>query len=72
MVFRRMSITKFFNDFTEEVPGRSWKRAVSYTHLGYEHNIQPVSTVTISGDRKLQSVGTDVKILFNQNPTRCV
>ena len=36
---------------------------------GYEHNIQPVSTVTISGDRKLQSVGTDVKILFNQNPT---
>lgn len=36
---------------------------------GYEHNIQPVSTVTLSGDRKLQSVGTDVKILFNQNPT---
>ncbi len=36
---------------------------------GYEHNIQPVSTVTISGDRKLRSVGTDVKILFNQNPT---
>lgn len=35
---------------------------------GYEHNIQPVSTVTISGDRKLCSVGTDVKILFNQNP----
>ena len=36
---------------------------------GYEHNIQPVSAVTISGDRKLRSVGTDVKILFNQNPT---
>lgn len=36
---------------------------------GYEHNIQPVSTVTISGNRKLHSVGTDVKILFNQNPT---
>ncbi len=36
---------------------------------GYEHNIQPVSVVTISGDRKLRSVGTDVKILFNQNPT---
>ena len=35
----------------------------------YEHNIQPVSAVTISGDRKLRSVGTDVKILFNQNPT---
>lgn len=34
---------------------------------GYEHNMQPVSTVTISGDRKLRSVGTDVKILFNQN-----
>ena len=26
LVFRRMSITKFFNDFTEEVPRRSWKR----------------------------------------------
>ncbi len=29
MVFRRMSITKFFNDFTEEVPGgqgREWHR----------------------------------------------
>ena len=24
---------KIFNDFTEEVPRRSWKRAVSYTHL---------------------------------------
>ena len=36
---------------------------------GYEHNIQPVSAVTISGYRKLRSVGTDVKILFNQNPT---
>ena len=36
---------------------------------GYEHNIQPVSAVTISGDRKLRSVVTDVKILFNQNPT---
>ena len=36
---------------------------------GYEHNIQSVSAVTISGDRKLRSVGTDVKILFNQNPT---
>ena len=36
---------------------------------GYEHNIQPVSAVTISGDRKLRSVGTDAKILFNQNPT---
>ncbi len=36
---------------------------------GYEHNIQPVSAVTISGGRKLRSVGTDVKILFNQNPT---
>ena len=35
---------------------------------GYEHNIQPVSTVTICGDKKLWSVGTDVKILFNQNP----
>ena len=26
-MFRRMSITKFFNDFTEEVPGRSWKKS---------------------------------------------
>lgn len=35
---------------------------------GYEHNIQPVSTVTISEGKKLCSIGTDVKILFNQNP----
>lgn len=35
---------------------------------GYEHNIQPIFAVTISGERKLRSVGTDVKILFNQNP----
>lgn len=36
---------------------------------GYEHNTQPVSTVAIPGDRKLCSVGTNVRILFNQNPT---
>ena len=28
MVFRRMSSTKFFNDFTEEVPGDVYKRQV--------------------------------------------
>mgnify|MGYP001077827210 CR=1 FL=1 len=32
-------------------------------------NLFQYDLVTISGDRKLRSVGTDVKILFNQNPT---
>ncbi len=36
---------------------------------GYEHDTQPVPVVTVSGNRKLRSAGTDVKILFNQNPT---
>lgn len=34
---------------------------------GYEHNMQPVSAVTISGNQKLRSAGSDVRILFNQN-----
>lgn len=35
---------------------------------GYEHDLQPASAVTLSGDNKLCSVGSDVRILFNQNP----
>lgn len=35
---------------------------------GYEHDTQPVSAVTISGDKKLRSVGNDIRILFDQNP----
>ena len=38
MVFRRMSITKFFNDFTEEVPRRSWKRVVQESDFSIERN----------------------------------
>lgn len=36
---------------------------------GYEHNTQPVSEVALPGDKKLRSIGSEVKILFNQNPT---
>ena len=39
MVFRRMSITKFFNDFTEEVPGRSWKRVVQESDFFYREKL---------------------------------
>lgn len=35
---------------------------------GYEHNLQPVSEVTYDGDKKLYSAGSDVRILWNQNP----
>lgn len=36
---------------------------------GYEHDLQPVSSVTYDGDKKLYSAGSDVRILWNQNPT---
>ncbi len=39
MVFRRMSITKFFNDFTEEVPRRSWKRVVQESDFFYREKL---------------------------------
>ena len=39
LVFRRMSITKFFNDFTEEVPGRSWKRVVQESDFFYREKL---------------------------------
>lgn len=35
---------------------------------GYEYDTQPVSAVTFSGDKELRSAGSDVRILFNQNP----
>lgn len=35
---------------------------------GYGHEIRPLSAVTLGGKEKLYSVGSDVKILFNQNP----
>lgn len=36
---------------------------------GYEHDMQPVSVITLDENEKLYSVGSDRKILFNQNPT---
>lgn len=36
---------------------------------GYEHDLQPVSAIEGNGGEKLYSVGSDVKILFNQNHT---
>ena len=38
-VFRRMSITKFFNDFTEEVPGRSGKRVARESDFFYREKL---------------------------------
>ena len=32
-------ITKFFNDFTEEVPGRSWKRVVQESDFFYREKL---------------------------------
>lgn len=34
---------------------------------GYEYDMQPVSSVAISGNQELHSVGSEVKILFNRN-----
>ena len=36
---------------------------------GYEYHMQPVSDVTYDGAEKLYSIGSDVRILWNQNPT---
>lgn len=35
---------------------------------GYEHDMQPISAITLDGNEKLYSVGSNMKILFNQNP----
>lgn len=35
---------------------------------GYEHDLQPIPSITYNGDEKLYSVGSDVRILWNQNP----
>ena len=34
-----MSITKFFNDFTEEVPRRLWKRVVQESDFFYREKL---------------------------------
>ena len=54
IVFRRMSITKFFNDFTEEVPGRSRKRVVQEPDFSSREIIEKhAGTITVtSGKRK--------------------
>lgn len=36
---------------------------------GYEHDLSEVSEITYGGNEKLYSVGSDVQILWNQNPT---
>lgn len=36
---------------------------------GYEHDTHPISTIALNEDEKLYSIGSDVRILFNQNPT---
>lgn len=36
---------------------------------GYEHDLQSVSAITYNGKEKLYSAGSDVRILWNQNPT---
>ena len=40
------------------------------TNDGYEHNMSPVNSITINGSKDciLHSCGSDVKILWNQNP----
>lgn len=35
---------------------------------GYEHEMQPISEITYNGNRQLRSAGSDVRILWNQNP----
>lgn len=36
---------------------------------GYEHDLHPASAISLDEDEKLYSIGSDVKILFNQNPS---
>lgn len=36
---------------------------------GYEHDLSEVSTITYGENEKLYSIGSDVQILWNQNPT---
>ncbi|MDE5864004.1 MAG: ABC transporter permease [Lachnospiraceae bacterium] len=36
---------------------------------GYEHDLTPVQTVTLTDDIRLISIGSDIRILWNQNPT---
>lgn len=35
---------------------------------GYEHERDPIPSITLAGNEKLYSAGSDVKILFNKNP----
>lgn len=36
---------------------------------GYEHDLTPVETVTLADDLQLTSIGSNIRILWNQNPT---
>lgn len=36
---------------------------------GYSHDLTPVSHITLENDLELESIGSDIRILFNQNPT---
>ncbi|MDD6071358.1 MAG: hypothetical protein PUC12_11190 [Clostridiales bacterium] len=36
---------------------------------GYEHDVTPVNEVTVSDNIRLTSIGSDIRILWNQNPT---
>ena len=43
----RMSITKFFNDFIEEVPRRSWKRVVQESDFFYREKLSKNTQVRL-------------------------
>lgn len=36
---------------------------------GYEHDLTPVETVTLADDLQLTSIGSNIRILWKQNPT---